>query len=80
MDVRTRIEELSRSVTALEGHATAKTALLAELELMARDAGADLGTRRVRARALAAVVFRERSLTQTALGQALTAFLAEYAS
>ena len=80
MEFRSRIEDLRRSVAALEGHAAAKAAILAELESMARDADADLDTRRLRARALAAVILRERSLTQTPLGQALTAFLAEYAS
>ena len=71
---------MTQAVAALEGHTTAKAALLGELERMARDAEADLDTRRVRARALAAVVFRERSLTQTPLGQALTALLADYAT
>lgn len=78
--MRARIEELARSVANLDGHAAAKSAILAELELMARDVDADLDTRRLRARALAAVIFRERSLTQSPLGQALTALLAEYAS
>lgn len=80
MDLLDRIGHLEAELGRLRGHDAARAQIEAELALMRRDAGADLETRRVRARALATLLRKERSFAQTPLGLQLLAFTAEYAS
>jgi hypothetical protein len=75
-----RIDSLAADLDRLRGHEAARAEIAAELALMRRDADRDLDTRRVRARALATILRRERSLAQTPIGLSLLALTAEYAS
>ncbi len=80
MDVLDRIDTLAADLDRLRGHEAARAEIAAELELMRRDAAADIDIRRVHARALATILRRERSLAQTPVGISLLALTAEYAS
>ena len=80
MDLLDRIDRLAADLDRLRGHDAARTEIAAELAQMRRDADADIDTRRVRARALATILRRERSLGQTQVGLSLLALTAEYAS
>ncbi len=80
MDLLDRIDGLAADLDRLRGHEAARAEIAAELALMRRDADRDLDTRRVRARALATILRRERALAQTPIGLSLLALTAEYAS
>jgi hypothetical protein len=80
MDLLERITGLEEALGDLEGHETAKASIGAQLQLMRPNVDADLETRRRLTRALAAALLKERTLSQTRLGQELMALAAEYAT
>jgi hypothetical protein len=80
MEMLDRIDGLAAELSRVRGHEAARAEIGAELEFMRRDAATDLDTRRVRARALATLLRKERSFAQTPLGLQLLALTAEYAS